>query len=107
LFSLVPVIGTALVWIPWALYLFAVGSTWKAILLIVLEAGFVGTIDNVLRPLFMEGRIKMHTLLVFFSIIGGVNYFGVAGLLFGPIIIALAMTFVEIYSRESRKSASR
>ncbi len=103
LFSLVPVVGTALIWIPWALYLFAVGSTWRAILLIALEAGFVGTIDNFLRPYFMEGRMRMHALLVFFSIIGGVNYFGVAGLLFGPIVVAITLTFVEIYELEFSK----
>ncbi|HEY3129174.1 MAG TPA: AI-2E family transporter [Acidobacteriota bacterium] len=103
LFSLVPVVGTALIWVPWALYLFAVGSTWKGILLIALESIFVGTIDNFLRPHLMEGQMHMHTLLVFFSIIGGVSYFGVAGLLFGPIVVAITLTFVEIYALEFSK----
>ena len=100
LFSLVPVFGTALVWFPWALYFFATGSWVRGLLLVGFAVLFVGTIDNVLRPLLIEGKTKMHTLLVFFSIMGGIAYFGIVGMIFGPIILALGLTFIELYKIE-------
>ena len=107
LFSLVPVVGTAIVWLPWALYFFSTGHILTAVLLVVLEIGFVGTIDNILRPKLIEGRTKMHTLLVFFSIVGGISYFGIAGMLFGPIIVAIGLTFVELYKLEFQEELSK
>lgn len=103
LFSLVPVIGTALVWGPWAIYFLATGAYIRAGILIVLAAGLIGLIDNVLRPLLIEGRSGMHTLLVFFSIMGGISYFGLVGMIFGPIIVALGLTFVELFRVEFRE----
>lgn len=100
LFSLVPVVGTAIVWLPWALYFLSTGRVFTALLLVVLEAGFVGMIDNILRPMLIEGKTKMHTLLVFFSIMGGIAYLGIAGMIFGPIIVAVGLTFVELYKLE-------
>jgi predicted PurR-regulated permease PerM len=102
-FSLVPVVGTALIWVPWALYLLAIGSTGKAILLVLLEVLAVGSIDNVLRPWLIEGKVRMHTMLVFFSIMGGLNYFGIAGLLLGPLVVAVTLTFFEIYLLEMKE----
>jgi len=100
LFSLLPVVGTAIIWVPWTLYLLATGSIGKAALLALLEAVAVGIIDNFLRPWLIEGKVRMHTLLVFFSIMGGMNYFGIAGLLLGPLIVAVTLTFFEIYRLE-------
>ena len=57
----------------------------------------VGGVDNVLRPLLIEGGVKMHTLLVFFSIVGGIAYFGILGMFFGPLIFAIAMTLLEFF----------
>ena len=107
LFSLVPVVGTALVWVPWAIYFFATGAFIRAIILVLLEVLIVGTIDNVLRPLFIEGRTKMHTLVVFFSIMGGIGYFGIAGMILGPIIVAIGLTFLELYRIEFEPELSR
>ena len=99
LFSLLPVVGTGIIWGPWALYLLVVTSPVQGIILIV--GGFlVAFIDNVLRPLFIEGKVEMHTLLVFMSILGGINYFGMEGVIFGPIIVALGLTFIELYKME-------
>ena len=107
LLSLVPVVGPALVWVPWALYFYSIGLTWRAIVLAVLMALFVGTIDNFLRPLLIEGKTKMHTLLVFLSIMGGIAYFGMVGMLFGPIVVAIALTFVELYKLEFQDELSK
>jgi len=97
LLSLVPVVGTALIWIPWTIYLFAMGSVGRAVAFMLLQIVVVGGIDNVLRPLLIEGRVKMHTLVVFFSILGGIGYFGILGILIGPLVFAIAIAFVEFY----------
>jgi predicted PurR-regulated permease PerM len=106
LLSLVPVVGTALVWIPWTIYLFAGGSTGRAIAFMILQIVIVGGIDNVLRPLLIEGRVKMHTLVVFFSILGGIGYFGILGIFIGPLVFAIAIAFVEFYGSRSRETIS-
>jgi len=97
LLSLVPMVGTALIWVPWAIYLFATGSPVKAVIFLVVQIVVVGGVDNFLRPMLIEGSVKMHTLLVFFSILGGISYFGILGMFFGPLIFAIAMTLLEFY----------
>ena len=105
LFSLLPVVGTGIVWAPWAIYFFAVTSVTQGIILV---AGglLVGLIDNVLRPLFIEGKAEMHTLIVFLAIMGGISYFGMVGMIFGPITVALGLTFLELYKTEFRRELS-
>jgi predicted PurR-regulated permease PerM len=98
LLSLVPVVGTAVVWVPWTIFLFATGSAGRAVLFMVLQIVLVGGIDNILRPLLIEGRVKMHTLVVFFSILGGIGYFGILGIFIGPLVFAIAIAFVEFYT---------
>ncbi|MDA2925356.1 AI-2E family transporter [Acidobacteria bacterium AH-259-L09] len=107
LFSLVPVVGTGIVWVPWAIYLFATGSVGWGIFLVVTEVLFVGMIDNFLRPLFIQGKVKMHTLLVFFAIMGGIAYFGMIGMIFGPIIVAVGLTFLELFKIEFRSELAK
>jgi predicted PurR-regulated permease PerM len=97
LLSLVPMVGTALIWVPWSIYLFAMGSPAKAVIFLVVQILVVGGVDNFLRPMLIEGSVKMHTLLVFFSILGGISYFGILGMFFGPLIFAIAMTLLEFY----------
>jgi len=103
--SLVPMVGTALVWAPWTIYLFATGSVTRAILFMVLQIVLVGGIDNVLRPLLMEGRMKMHTLVVFFSILGGIGYFGILGIFIGPLVFAIGIAFLEFYGTRDKATA--
>ena len=100
LFSLVPVIGTSIIWAPWAAYFLLSGSYIKGIALIIAAMIFIGMIDNVLRPLLIEGQVKMHTLLVFFSIMGGIAYAGIVGMIFGPILVSLFLTLLELYKIE-------
>ena len=64
----------------------------------------ISMIDNILRPLLIEGKIRMHTMIVFFSIMGGIAYFGLLGMVFGPIIVALGLTLLEVYKIEARTS---
>jgi len=97
LLSLIPVFGAALIWVPWTIYLFARGSITKGVVLFVVQIGVVGSVDNILRPLFIRGGAKMHTLVVFFSILGAVMYFGITGILFGPLIFAIAIALLDFY----------
>jgi predicted PurR-regulated permease PerM len=99
--SLIPVIGTALIWIPAAFYLFLSGHWGYSLFIVLWCAIVVGMIDNFVRPLFMKGSGEtMSTLLIFLSIIGGINYFGLIGLLYGPLIIGLTIVLLYIYSLE-------
>ena len=99
LFSLLPVVGTGIVWGPWAIYFFLTHSVLQGIILVI-GGLLVGLMDNFLRALFIEGKAEMHTLIVFLSIMGGIGYFGLVGMIFGPIIVALGLTFLELYKRE-------
>jgi predicted PurR-regulated permease PerM len=98
--SLIPMVGTALIWGPACLYLLFSGSPWLAIFLLIWCVVVVGGIDNFVRPLFMKGGSDMHTLLIFFSILGGINTFGLMGLLYGPLLFGLAIVLLYIYSTE-------
>jgi predicted PurR-regulated permease PerM len=97
LFSLVPVVGTALIWVPWTIYLFAVGAPVKAVIFVVLEVVVVGSVDNILRPWLMGSGFKMHALVIFFSVLGGIGYFGILGMFLGPLVFATAIALVEFY----------
>ncbi|MCP3900720.1 MAG: AI-2E family transporter [Desulfobacteraceae bacterium] len=98
--SLIPVVGTALVWVPAAIFLFITGSIKLGIFMIIWCVIVVGMIDNFVRPLFMSGSADMSGILIFFSILGGLNLFGLAGLLYGPLIFGITMVLFYIYELE-------
>lgn len=98
--SLIPMVGTALIWIPAALYLFISGHWGFGIFMVIWCVVIVGMIDNLVRPLFMQGSADMSTLLIFFSILGGLSAFGLLGLLYGPLIFGLATVLLYIYEIE-------
>ncbi|MEH6636958.1 MAG: AI-2E family transporter [Halioglobus sp.] len=97
--SLIPVVGTSLIWLPAALYLAITGSTGWALFLLAWGVFVVGSIDNFLRPLFMQGA-SMNTVVVFFSLIGGLQVFGLIGLIYGPIVFAITLVFFRLYEQE-------
>jgi predicted PurR-regulated permease PerM len=101
-FALLPLVGTAAVWLPASVYLLATGSWVKAIILAVWGMFIVGTIDNVLRPYLISGRVQMHTLLIFFAVFGGVNVFGFLGLFIGPVILAVTITVLGLLRDEAK-----
>jgi len=93
--SLIPIGGTALVWIPAALLLVAQGRWGWAVFLVLWGALVVGTADNVLRPLLISGRAKISTLPVFLGVLGGLAAFGMIGMFLGPVLIALALELMR------------
>ncbi|MCR9106471.1 MAG: AI-2E family transporter [Gammaproteobacteria bacterium] len=97
--SLIPFVGTALVWVPAALYLLVVGELGWALFMATWGAVVVGSIDNFLRPLFMQGA-SMSTVVVFFSLIGGLQVFGLMGLVYGPLVFAIALVLFRMYEDE-------
>lgn len=100
LFSMVPLAGAASVWVVASIYLIAIGHWGKAIFMVAWGAGVISTADNIVRPLVLSGRVKLHTLLIFFSLLGGVRAFGIIGLFIGPIIVSVAMALLKILEEE-------
>jgi predicted PurR-regulated permease PerM len=103
--SFVPFVGTGLVWVPAALYLWVNAPAWKPISLIVWSALVVGSADNFLRPLLVSGKSQVGTLTVFFGVLGGLAAFGFIGLFVGPVILALVLSLLE-FVEEDRAAAS-
>jgi predicted PurR-regulated permease PerM len=95
--SVVPGIGTALVWVPAVIYLFATGETVSAVGLALWFALLVGTIDNVLRPILVGRDTEMPDLLVLVSTLGGLAMFGAVGLIIGPVVGGLFVTMWEMF----------
>ena len=101
--SMIPLAGAASVWVAGSLYLLAIGDWGRAIFLAAWGAGVISTADNIVRPLVLSRGVKLHTLLVFFSLLGGVRAFGIIGLFLGPIIVSVAMALLEILEEERRE----
>lgn len=91
--------GTMLVWGPAAIWLFATSAPWKGVVMVVWGIG-VSTIDNVLRPMFIGRGVRIHMLLVFFGIFGGMMAFGLVGLFIGPLVITLFLILLDVARRE-------
>jgi predicted PurR-regulated permease PerM len=96
-FSIVPVVGSALIWVPAALWLGINGHWGKALLLVAICGGVAGVADNFVRPLLMRNRTRLNDLLLFISILGGLDAFGLLGLVAGPTILAAAMGVFRVY----------
>jgi predicted PurR-regulated permease PerM len=95
--SIIPGIGTTLVWGPAVIILAAGGNFTKAAGLGIFCAIIVGSIDNLLRPILVGKDTQMHELMIFFGTLGGIIMFGVMGMIIGPIVAALFITIWEIY----------
>ena len=95
--SIVPGIGAALVWVPAVIYLYIVGETLTATLLLAWCTAVVGTIDNILRPMLVGKDAKMPDLLILIGTLGGLFLFGPIGFIVGPIVCGLFLTIWEIY----------
>jgi predicted PurR-regulated permease PerM len=96
LFSLIPIVGSAAVWGPAVIILVIGGHWWKGLILLGWGAGVVAQVDSLVRPYVISERAKMHTLLVFFALLGGVKAFGVMGLFVGPVVLSIALVVLEM-----------
>jgi len=98
--SLVPVIGTALVWVPAAIVLLLQGNTGAGIFILVWGTVVISGSDNVIRLFVVKGPVRMHPLLIFFSVMGGIKLAGLLGVVYGPLILAMVQTLLEIFRGE-------
>lgn len=96
LLSMIPVAGPFLVWAPAVIWLAVQGSWIKAGLLAAWGILVVGTVDNVLRPSIVGQRAKLHELVIFFAVLGGLRVFGVLGLFVGPTIVAITLLLIDV-----------
>jgi predicted PurR-regulated permease PerM len=103
--SMIPMAGAFLVWGPAALYLAVTGAFTQAIILTAWGMLVVSSIDNLLSPKLVGKRAKMHELLVFFGVLGGVHLFGVIGVVLGPVVVAMTLALLEMVRQANQPVA--
>lgn len=104
-FAMIPMVGAAAIWLPAVIVLLVTGHSGKAIVLLLFGALVISTIDNFLRPYLVGGRTGMHELVVFFAVLGGLEVFGVVGLLVGPAVFAVAWSMLDLFRESAQRSA--
>lgn len=95
--SFIPMLGTFAIWGPVTVYFFIEGAVAKGITLAIVGMLGISMVDNILKPIIIGGRTKMPTLLIFFSVLGGLKLFGPIGIIAGPLVIALFVSIIEIF----------
>jgi len=97
--SMIPMAGSFFVWVPAAIYLAATGHWIKALFLVAWGLLVIGTIDNFLRPKLVGERTKLHELFIFFSVLGGLQVFGVLGIVLGPVVVAITLALLDVFRK--------
>jgi len=104
--SFVPMFGTAIVWAPLGIYMALNGSIIKAIIFLITASIVVSTLDNFIRPIILGGQLKVHPLLLFFSIAGGLAVFGFNGIILGPLVLTLFIAAGDLYRTLSEEEGA-
>ena len=102
--SLLPAVGSALVWLPVAIYFLVTGATWQGIVLIAYGVLVIGLVDNILRPILVGKDTKMPDYVVLISTLGGMAIFGLNGFVIGPVIAAMFMAVWDIFAASRIRS---
>ncbi|MBA3513043.1 MAG: AI-2E family transporter, partial [Pyrinomonadaceae bacterium] len=102
--SMIPMLGAFLVWVPAAAYLALTGHPVKALLMVLWGTLVIGMADNFLRPKLVGERTKLHELLIFFAVLGGLQVFGVLGIVLGPVVLAITLALVDVFRAAERNS---
>jgi predicted PurR-regulated permease PerM len=102
LFSVIPMVGTSIIWVPAGIILLVTGNIWQGVFVLAFGSLVIASIDNILRPKLVGKDTQMHPLLIFFATLGGIALFGLPGFVIGPIIISLFVALAEIYRSEFR-----
>lgn len=100
LLSILPAIGSALVWLPAAIYLITSGMIVKGIILILIGVFIIGMIDNILRPILVGRDTKMPDYLILLSTLGGITFIGISGFVLGPVIAAFFLTIWTMFANQ-------
>jgi predicted PurR-regulated permease PerM len=101
--SIIPIVGTGIIWVPICIYLFAGGNTWQALGVLAWSAVVMGSADNVIRFILAKRMADVHPVVTVLGVIMGLNYMGIPGLIFGPLLISYFMILVKIYYSTYRK----
>ncbi len=104
--SLIPIFGAATVWIPGAIYLLLIGGWQRAIILAAFGGLVIGLVDNFLRPKLVGERVNLNELVMFFSVVGGLQLFGVLGIILGPVLFAITGSLIEVLRHAELTAAS-
>jgi len=104
--ALLPLVGTALIWLPAAGVLVAQGRLGAALFLAIWGVAVVSSVDNFLRPLLISGRAQISTLPVFLGLLGGISAFGPIGIVLGPVVVALALALLRFAEEAVAQPAS-
>jgi predicted PurR-regulated permease PerM len=99
-FSLMPVVGTAVIWVPASIILVILGDYGNALFIFIWGFAAIGSVDNLLRPYLIGGKARTYPLMTFLVILGGVLTMGLKGVLVGPLILIVLMSFIHIYEAE-------
>ncbi len=97
IFAWIPMVGCSPVWGVAAIYLISQSMMWKALLMVVFGLG-AGIIDNIVRPLILKGRSKIHPMVSLISIFGGIAMFGIVGVFIGPVLASLMISLLKLWS---------
>jgi predicted PurR-regulated permease PerM len=101
--AFIPMLGAGVVWLPLGIFTFFInGEIVKGIVFMILCGGIISTLDNILRPLFLQDRVKLHPLVIFFSILGGIISFGFNGLILGPMLVIIFLTVLDLFLIEHK-----
>ncbi|MEN9649297.1 MAG: hypothetical protein RL094_264 [Candidatus Parcubacteria bacterium] len=100
--ALIPGVGTAVVWVPSVIYLFFAKASFAWVGLLIWSVFLVGLIDNYLGPKIIEKGVNIHPLLILFSILGGLSFFGAEGFLLGPLVLSLLFALVRVYQQGNK-----
>ena len=106
LLSMIPALGSFIIWLPAAIIMIATGHTWEGILILVIGTSVISTIDNLLRPILVGKGTAMHPLIVLLTTLGGFVLFGISGFVIGPIIASLFLAVMSIYSHYYKNELS-
>ncbi len=104
--SIIPVVGSALVWLPVTIYLLVTGSIGKGLFFLVYCIVVVSSIDNIVRPWVVGGRVELHPLVLLFFIFGGVEAFGFLGLFLGPVVASVLAALFDILREELKEPSA-
>ncbi|MDI9366676.1 MAG: AI-2E family transporter [Flavobacterium sp.] len=101
--SVIPLVGTGLIWLPTSIYLLAQGHTWQGIFIIIWGLLVIGTSDNVIRFVLAKRMADVHPIVTVLGVIIGLKSFGITGLIFGPLMISYFLILLKIYYVEYQK----
>lgn len=106
-FSLIPYIGSMIIYVPVGIYLIVTGEVFKGVFVLAWGSIVIGNTDNILRAYLLKGKSKVNPIFIIFALMGGIALFGFWGLILGPLIVALSATIFHIYELEYGKDLER